>query len=79
MNKVDFTITREINVVSFDISGVKIDLYERATIYVVFKCDDGTTIYKEVILRGDAYMQWGDDDNYIINYIKNNIYDILGE
>jgi hypothetical protein len=65
MNEIDFTIPREINVVSFDISGVKIDLYEGATIYVEFKCDDGSTIYQEVILREKAYTQWGDVDEYI--------------
>ena len=80
MNKVDFTIAREMNVVSFDISGIRIVLFEKAIISVVFRCDNGESIYKEVVLMGDAYLRWSDnDDNYIINYIKKNIYDILDE
>ena len=79
MNKIDYKYTKEVNVLSFDISGVRIELFEKATIYVVFRCSDGNTIYKEVVLMGDAYMQWGDNDSYIINYIEKNLYDILDE
>ena len=79
MNKVDITISRKLNVISYDISGVRIDLFQGATICVVFTCSDGEKIYKEVVLKGDEYMLWGDDDDYIIKYIGDNIYSILGE
>ena len=60
--------------VSFDISGIRIELFEKAIISVVVRFDNGESINKEVVLMGDAYLQWSDnDDNYLINYIKNNL------
>ena len=80
MNKINYNYTKEINVVSFDISGISIVLFEKAIISVVFRCDNGENIYKDVLLMGDAYLRWSDnDDNYIINYIEKNLYDILDD
>ena len=53
---------------------LRIDLFERATVCVVFKCDDGEIIYKEVILWGAAYTQWADDDDYIVKCIENPLF-----
>ncbi len=71
MNKVD---CKDTNVVSFDISGIRIELFNKAIISVVAWCDNGESINKEVVLMGDAYLRWSNnDDNYLINYVKNNL------
>ena len=75
MNTLD--IKKEVNIVSFDISGARIDLFKRAVIGVIFRCIDGDTIYKEVILQGDDYLQWGIYDDYIVEYITKNAPHIL--
>jgi hypothetical protein len=35
--------------------------------------DDGQNIAKAVTLRGQAYNDWGADDNYLLTYIQSNI------
>lgn len=66
-------------VVSFDISGVRIDLFDKAVVNVIFTCDDGEKIYRDVVLQGGDYLAWGSDDEYITKYITENIEDILVE
>ena len=77
MPEINQTITKTINIVSFDVSGVMIYLYERATVNVAFTCDDGNKIYRDVVLEGADYTNWGNDDNYINEYIALNINSIL--
>lgn len=78
MSIINYQFTKTVNIVSFDISGVRIDLFEKAILSVVFRCDDGSIIIKEVVLQGDSYILWGSDDNYIVNYITNNLSNIFG-
>lgn len=66
-------------VVSFDISGVRIDLFNKAVVNVIFTCDDGEKIYRDVVLQDGEYLAWGSDDEYITKYITENIEDILVE
>ena len=75
MSIIDFKIIK--NVLSFDISGVRIDLFEKAIVCVIFKCDSGEIIVRDVVIQGDTYLQWGSDDNFIVNYITENISNIL--
>ena len=75
MSIIDFQIIK--NVVSFDISGVRIDLFEKAIVCVIFKCNNGEIIVRDVVIQGDTYLQWGSDDNFIVNYITDNISNIL--
>lgn len=79
MTEIDYKYTREYNIVSFDISGVRIDLFKQAYISVVFTFDDGDTTHKEVLLKGYDYLLWGSDDDYITKYITENLHYILGE
>ena len=71
------TITKTTNIVHFDVSGVMVYLHERATVNVAFTCDDGNKLYRDVVLEGDDYTNWGNDDNYINEYIALNINSIL--
>lgn len=78
MSIINHQFTKTVNIVSFDISGVRIDLFQKATVCVVFRCDDGSIIIKDVIIQGEEYLLWGIDDDYIVNYITNNLSNILG-
>ena len=77
MEKIDCKITKEFHIAYFDVSGVRIELFNRAIISVIFHCEDGEKIYKEVVLMGDVYKQWGDDDSFITDYIHENAHLIL--
>ena len=77
MEKVDCKITKEVHIVSFDISGIRIELFNKAIISVVFHCEDGENIYKEITLCDKSYLEWGNDDNYIVNFITENAHLIL--
>ena len=71
------TTTKNFCIVHFDVSGVMIFLHESATVCVVFTCDDGNQLYREVVLEGDDYTKWGNDDDYINEYIALNINSII--
>lgn len=71
------TTTKKFSIVSFDVSGVMIYLHRRATVNVAFTCDDGNKLYSDVVLEGEDYTNWGEDDNYINEYIALNIESIL--
>jgi hypothetical protein len=40
-----------------------------ATFTVLLQCEDGNVITRQVLVAGDEYQQWQNDDNYIINLI----------
>ena len=78
MEKVDCKITKEVHIVSFDVSGVRIELFKKAIVCIVFHCEDGERIYKEITLSDKSYLEWGNDDAYIVNFITENAHLILG-
>ena len=69
---VDITSSKHFSIVHFDVSGVMIFLHKKAIVNVVFTCDDGNKLYREEVLEGDDYTNWGEDDNYINEYIALN-------
>ena len=71
------TSTKNFSIVHFDVSGVMVFLHQRASVCVVFTCDDGNQLYREVVLEGDDYTNWGNNDNYINEYIALNINSII--
>jgi hypothetical protein len=40
-----------------------------ATFNVLLQCDDGNVITRQVVVSGEEYQQWLNDDNYIINLV----------
>jgi hypothetical protein len=40
-----------------------------ATFNVLLQCDDGNVITRQVLVAGDEYQQWKNDDSYITNLI----------
>ena len=71
------TTNKIYNIVHYDVSGVMIHLHESASVCIVFTCDDGNQMYREVVLEGDDYTNWGEDDDYINEYIVKNIISII--
>ena len=70
-------ITKIQKIVSFDVSGIIIYLHEKAIVNVVFTCDNEYKIYRDVVLEGKDYTIWGEEDNYINEYIIYNINSII--
>lgn len=67
------SVTTSYNIISFDVQSVIIDLFISATLYITLHTDTGLKIPKSILLAGIDYSNWGADDNYLMNYIINNI------
>jgi hypothetical protein len=74
-NDISYNVTSVLsyNIVSYEITGIMIDLFTSATIYINLITDNGVYLPKRVFLAGDDYFGWGADDNYLLNYIITNI------
>lgn len=48
-----------------------------AMVQVLFRTNTNEQLVRNVYLQGDDYTQWGKDDTYIDQYVRNNISDIL--
>ena len=70
------SFTTSYNILSFDVQSVLIKLFTSATLYITLYTDSGLKIPKSILLAGDDYSNWGADDNYLMNYIINNIHTI---
>jgi hypothetical protein len=73
---VDKTTTKTITRFSLDIS--KMTLNESATFRVsMFDVNDKYIDATNVTLEGQAYLDWGNDDTYVINYVATTLGFIL--
>jgi hypothetical protein len=67
-----YVITLTKNITKFDIDEIKVNLNQSASIRVFLKNDENEiSDIKTITLEGEDYSNWGEDDEYIINYIKN--------
>ena len=67
----NFTISEHYNISNFLIRITNVVLHTSATINVVFFEDyDRPVKSNTFILSGDDYKSWGNDDEYIVNWIK---------
>ncbi len=68
------TITTTKTITKFNINYITVNLFDSVNINVVLfdennlPCDT-----KNYIMNGDEYKLWGDDDNYIVEWIKSKI------
>ncbi len=60
------------HLISFEVLSIRIIPYLLATIDIKILTNT-EHLYRTVTLRGDDYSNWGGDDIYIYEYIKNNI------
>lgn len=71
-----FTKTTTINKISVDVVSLK--LFESVTFVVNYFNTDGAIVYDPTLIRtveisNEEYRQWGEDDNYMIDLIKQKI------
>lgn len=62
--------TTSIKITSFSVSVNSLELFKSAKLYVLFYSDDGSTVDSKImILTGNDYAMWKEDDQYIIDYV----------
>jgi len=73
-NPIDLTISKIDVITSFEIVQVDVVLNTSADIRVLMKNSANGVLYGEhVKIQGDDYNNWLDDDQYIIDFVKNYI------
>ena len=67
---------KTIEVLRFSVNVINVQLFSSARIAVIIECSDNGRNYqeyRELVLTGDDYTAWADDDSYIVNYVKDRI------
>lgn len=73
-NPINLTITKTNTVTSFEIHQMNILLHTSAELYVCLKNADKNIVTNEYIkIEGSDYDNWLDDDQYIIDFVRNYI------
>ncbi len=68
------TITTTKTITKFNINYITVNLFDSVNINVVlFDENNMPCDTKNYIMNGDEYKLWGDDDNYIVDWIKSKI------
>jgi hypothetical protein len=65
----DFIYTRESTVNNIQIRVMNVELYKSVSVYVMLFSDKTVVDTKNFLLTGDDYTSWGNDDDYIVNYV----------
>ena len=58
---------------SFNIDSIEINIFNSAKIRVVLLNQTNIIDVSIVVLDKDDYANWGNDDNYIVNYVANKL------
>ena len=68
------TITTNITIASFKIQCAVVVLNTTANINVTLFNSSGDNVgYKSFIMTNDEYLLWGEDDTYIVSFVKTQI------
>ena len=67
------TITTVKTIDNFEIVNLEVVLNSRASLYVYLKNNEDVVTGEHITIEGDDYNNWGSDDSYIIEYVKNYI------
>ena len=68
------TITKVNTINKFNISSIIVDLFNSVTITLFLYDNDNKMVdVKTLKMTTEEYQQWGNDDNYIIEYVKNKL------
>ena len=66
--------TKNYNIASFSVSVINLILFTSVSLSVIFFGDDKAVVDTKLItLKDDDYVKWNNDDQYIIDYVKNYI------
>jgi hypothetical protein len=71
------TKTTVVQYVSFKIKDVTVRLNSIATFVVLLYGSNNEILCRKVLMEGQDYLDWGNDDTYAINYVKSKINDIV--
>jgi hypothetical protein len=64
------TITETMNVVSFKVHVVGLDLFNSVTVAVTLHDENRNCVgNRTFVISGDEYMSWNSDDQYLINLV----------
>jgi hypothetical protein len=69
----NITVSESFNLVSFNVKSITVSPYNAATVDLEIYADNGRIISRSTTLSGTAYDEWGIDDDYIYQYVKDNI------
>ena len=58
-------------ITSFEIVSIEVALFSSATIRVNVFAGNYRTDVRNIIIEGDDYVNWGNDDQYINSYVAN--------
>lgn len=73
-NPINLTITKTNTITSFEIHQMNVLLKTSAELYVCLKNADNNIVVNEYIkIEGADYDNWLDDDQYIIDFVRNYI------
>jgi hypothetical protein len=73
-NIMPYDIVSSITVNRFEIDSIDIRLFTSAIIRVnLFGLDGFRISVKNVLMEGDDYAKWGNDDQYIITFVMNSL------
>lgn len=71
------TKTTVVQYVSFKIKDVTVRLNSIATFVVLLYGSNNEILCRKVLMEGQDYLDWGNDDTYALTYVKSKINDIL--
>lgn len=67
------TITTVKTIDNFEIVNLEVVLNSKASLYVYLKNNEDVVLGEHITIEGDDYNNWGNDDQYIIDYVRNYI------
>ena len=73
-------LEKKIQVLGFRVSVINIVLFNsaRLAIYLNCKTEAASFIdYKEIVIEGDEYSAWKDDDNYIMTLVQGKLASLI--
>ena len=74
----ELIITKEYIIQSYEILYINLKLNVSGHIYIMIFYNDNETIEKDFMLIEDDYLKW-DNDDYLYEYINNNIQKIFNK
>jgi hypothetical protein len=64
-------VTKELN--SLYILDVNVRLDNTATVIALVTNEENLGVQYQLLMDSEAYSQWGNDDNYVINWVLNEL------
>ena len=72
----DIPIVQNVEILGFEVSVIGVQLGVSARLAVRLNCMlDGNPFmqYKEYVIEGEEYSNWGSDDNYVVELVRNKL------